>query len=48
MFVVGLAAPAFDVTAGILLGYPLPALSLVMLGVLVTGRRKRLPRLATA
>ena len=48
VFIAGIAAPAIDVTAGTLLGYPLPALSLVMLGVLVAGRRRRLPRLATA
>ncbi len=48
VFISGIAAPAVDVTAGILLGYPLPALSLIMLGVLVAGRRRRLPRLATA
>jgi hypothetical protein len=34
-----------DTTTGLLLGYPLPALSLVMLVVLLSGRR---PRLVTA
>ena len=48
VFIAGIAAPVIDVTAGTLLGYPMPLLSLVMLGVLVAGRRRRLPRLATA
>jgi uncharacterized membrane protein len=41
VFVAGIAAPASDVVAGILLGYPLPALSLVMLIVLGLERRRR-------
>ncbi|WP_410591159.1 hypothetical protein [Amycolatopsis sp. lyj-23] len=41
VFVAGIAAPAFDVTAGLLLGYPLPALELVTLGVLALERRRR-------
>ena len=42
VFVLGVAAPVVDTTAGLLLGYPLPALSLVMLIVLLSGRRPRL------
>ncbi|WP_081655741.1 hypothetical protein [Amycolatopsis vancoresmycina] len=41
VFVAGIAAPAVDVTAGLLLGYPLPALSLVTLIVLGFERRRR-------
>jgi len=41
VFVAGLCAPAVDVAAGIALGYPLPALSLVMLIVLGLERRGR-------
>ncbi|WP_285482488.1 hypothetical protein [Amycolatopsis sp. NBRC 101858] len=41
VFVAGVAAPAFDVVAGILAGYPLPALSLVTLIVLGLERRRR-------
>ncbi|WP_244180723.1 hypothetical protein [Amycolatopsis pretoriensis] len=41
VFVAGLIAPASDVTAGLLLGYPLPALSLVTLIVLGFERRRR-------
>jgi hypothetical protein len=41
VFAAGVAASAFDVTAGLLLGYPLPALSLVMLIVLGLERRRR-------
>lgn len=41
VFVTGVAAPAFDVGAGLLAGYPLPALSLVMLVVLGFERRRR-------
>jgi uncharacterized membrane protein len=41
VFVAGVGAPAFDVGAGILAGYPLPALSLVMLAVLGFERRGR-------
>ncbi|UOX86440.1 hypothetical protein MUY14_32465 [Amycolatopsis sp. FBCC-B4732] len=41
VFVAGVGAPAFDVTAGLLLGYPLPALSLVTLIVLGFERRRR-------
>ena len=41
VFVAGIAAPAFDVTAGLLLGYPLPALSLLTLIVLGFERRRR-------
>jgi uncharacterized membrane protein len=41
VFVAGVAAPAFDVGAGILAGYPLPALSVVMLVVLGFERRGR-------
>jgi uncharacterized membrane protein len=48
VFVAGVVAPAIDVTAGMLLGYPLPLLSLVTLVVLLSGRRRRIPRLATA
>jgi hypothetical protein len=48
VFVAGIAAPAFDVAAGLLLGYPLPALSLVMLVVVLgperRGRRRRARR----
>ena len=41
VFAAGIGAPAFDVVAGLLLGYPLPALSLVMLIVLGLERRRR-------
>jgi hypothetical protein len=41
VFVAGVAAPAVDVGAGILAGYPLPALSLIMLVVLGFERRGR-------
>ncbi|MCR6488617.1 hypothetical protein M8542_37890 [Amycolatopsis sp. OK19-0408] len=41
VFVAGLVAPAVDVPAGLLLGYPLPALSLVTLIVLGLERRRR-------
>ncbi|MFJ7210241.1 hypothetical protein [Amycolatopsis sp. NPDC098790] len=41
VFMAGVGAPAFDVTAGLLLGYPLPALSLVTLVVLGFERRRR-------
>ncbi len=41
VFVAGVAAPVFDVVAGLLLGYPLPALSLVTLIVLGFERRRR-------
>ncbi|WP_318305851.1 hypothetical protein [Amycolatopsis solani] len=41
VFVAGVAAPTFDVVAGLLLGYPLPALSLVTLIVLGFERRRR-------
>ena len=41
VFIAGVAAPAFDVGAGILAGYPLPALSLIMLAVLGFERRGR-------
>ncbi|MEU7784341.1 hypothetical protein [Amycolatopsis sp. NPDC049159] len=41
VFVAGVAAPVFDVVAGLLLGYPLPALSLVMLIALGFERRRR-------
>jgi uncharacterized membrane protein len=41
VFVAGVAAPAFDVVAGVLVGYPLPALSLVTLVVLGFERRGR-------
>ncbi|WIY03589.1 hypothetical protein QRX60_06965 [Amycolatopsis mongoliensis] len=41
VFVAGVAAPAVDVPAGILAGYPLPALSLVTLIVLGLERRRR-------
>ena len=41
VFVAGVAAPAVDVVAGILAGYPLPALSLVTLIVLGLERRRR-------
>lgn len=41
VFVAGVGAPAADVVAGILLGYPLPALSLVTLIVLGLERRRR-------
>ncbi|WP_326568252.1 hypothetical protein VSH64_41865 [Amycolatopsis rhabdoformis] len=42
VFVAGVVAPVFDTTAGLVLGYPLPALSLVMLIVVLGGRRQRL------
>ncbi len=41
VFVAGVGAPAFDVTAALLLGYPLPAAELVMLVVLGFERRRR-------
>ncbi len=41
IFVAGIGAPAVDVTAGLLLGYPLPALSLVTLIALGFERRRR-------
>ncbi|MEV6645548.1 hypothetical protein [Amycolatopsis sp. NPDC051371] len=41
VFTAGIAAPVVDVVAGILVGYPLPALSLVMLIVLGLERRRR-------
>jgi hypothetical protein len=41
VFVAGVGAPVFDVVAGILAGYPLPALSLVTLIVLGLERRRR-------
>ncbi|MEU8638687.1 hypothetical protein AB0C38_41425 [Amycolatopsis sp. NPDC048633] len=41
VFAAGVGASAFDVVTGILLGYPLPALSLVMLIVLGLERRRR-------
>lgn len=48
VFVAGIVAPSVDVVAGILLGYPLPALSLVTLAVLLglerRRRRRRAPR----
>jgi hypothetical protein len=42
VFVAAIVAPVLDTTAGLVLGYPLPALSLVMLIVLLSGRRQRL------
>jgi hypothetical protein len=42
VFVLGVAAPLADTVVGLLLGYPLPALSVVMLVVLLSGRRPRL------
>lgn len=45
VFVAGIVAPAVDVTAGLLLGYPLPAAELITLIVLLglerRGRRRR-------
>ncbi|MGW3967318.1 hypothetical protein ACWED2_46405 [Amycolatopsis sp. NPDC005003] len=46
VFVAGMAAPAVDVAAGITLGYPLPALELVMLIVLLGFERRRRRRRA--
>ncbi|MET7995673.1 hypothetical protein ABZU76_32745 [Amycolatopsis sp. NPDC005232] len=42
VFVAAIVAPVLDTTMGLVLGYPLPALSLVMLIVLLSGRRQRL------
>ena len=41
VFVAGIGAPVVDVAAGITLGYPLPALELVMLIVLLGFERRR-------
>ncbi|MGW3999293.1 hypothetical protein ACWEF6_37860 [Amycolatopsis sp. NPDC004772] len=46
VFVAGIGAPAFDVAAGITLGYPLPALELIMLIVLLAFERRRRHRRA--
>ncbi|MET9001795.1 hypothetical protein [Amycolatopsis sp. NPDC004169] len=46
VFVAGLGAPAFDVTAGLLLGYPLPAVELLTLIVLLGFERRRRRRRA--
>jgi hypothetical protein len=46
VFAAGVAASAVDVTAGLLLGYPLPAVSLVMLVVLLGLERRRRHRRA--
>ncbi|OXM49836.1 hypothetical protein [Amycolatopsis alba] len=42
MFVAAVAAPLIDITVGLLLGYPLPALSLVVLIVQLVRRRREL------
>ncbi|MFC4082557.1 hypothetical protein [Amycolatopsis samaneae] len=42
VFAAGIAAPAADTTAGLLLGYPLPALSLLVLAAVLTTRPARL------
>ncbi|GAA3539403.1 hypothetical protein GCM10022222_23680 [Amycolatopsis ultiminotia] len=44
IFAAGLAAPVIDIAAGLALGYPMPALSLIMLVVLLVRRPKTLPR----
>ncbi|MEU0531672.1 hypothetical protein [Amycolatopsis tolypomycina] len=46
VFVAGIAAPVVDVAAGITLGYPLPALELIMLIVLLGFERRRRRRRA--
>ncbi|MGW5747392.1 hypothetical protein [Amycolatopsis sp. NPDC003861] len=46
VFVTGIGAPAVDVAAGITLGYPLPALELIMLIVLLAFERRRRHRRA--
>ncbi|MDX3191952.1 hypothetical protein PV458_26365 [Streptomyces sp. MN03-5084-2B] len=46
VFVAGVGAPVVDVAAGITLGYPLPALELVMLIVLLGFERRRRRRRA--
>jgi len=46
VFVAGIGAPVVDVAAGITLGYPLPALELVMLIVLLGFERRRRRRRA--
>ncbi|WP_410656435.1 DUF2269 family protein [Amycolatopsis sp. lyj-112] len=47
VFVAAVVAPLADITAGLILGFPLPALSLIVLTVRLTGRRRSL-RLQTA
>ncbi|MFD9960436.1 DUF2269 family protein [Amycolatopsis sp. NPDC058986] len=42
IFAAGIAAPLADTTAGLLLGYPLPALSLLMLATVLLTRPTRL------
>ncbi|HWD06605.1 MAG TPA: hypothetical protein VG674_29615 [Amycolatopsis sp.] len=42
VFVAAVAAPALDICVGSVLGYPLPAFSLLMLIVLLSARRRRL------
>ncbi|MFD2466651.1 hypothetical protein [Amycolatopsis silviterrae] len=44
VFAAGLAAPIVDTAAGIALGYPMPALSLLMLVVVLARRPKRVLR----
>ncbi|MEV6912605.1 hypothetical protein [Amycolatopsis sp. NPDC051071] len=48
VFVAAVAAPLADITVGLLVGYPLPALSLIVLGVRLTSRRRELRPQAVA